>query len=151
MYSNVLLLFSYLIYCTTASPISVDLEGPQYVLSFNSSSPSRSHEALEVVPPRPDKIPYYDPRERGGSLLNVSNPHLRSFCLASSQLTDSLLSMIQRNPWGGGEPLNIIISGQSSPDVLRKNGLIAYSRSLGKFLRYLSQLCRRRADLCCLV
>ncbi|GAA6063716.1 hypothetical protein JCM10212_001827 [Sporobolomyces blumeae] len=57
-------------------------------------------------PPRPDRVPYYDPNERGGSMLN-------------------------RNPWGGGEPLNIIISAQSSPDVLRKNGLIAYSRSLG--------------------
>ncbi|GAA5960275.1 hypothetical protein JCM3765_002524 [Sporobolomyces pararoseus] len=106
MYLSVLLLISYLVCCTIASPVSVDLRGPQVFLSFNSSSTSRSREALEVIPPRPDKTPYYNPRERGGSLLN-------------------------RNPWGGGEPLNIIISAQSSPDVLRKNGLIAYSRSLG--------------------
>jgi hypothetical protein len=43
-----------------------------------------------------------------------------------------ILSLVQRNPWGGGEPLNVIISAQSSPDVLRKNGLIAFSRSLGE-------------------
>ncbi|GAA6031592.1 hypothetical protein JCM8097_006538 [Rhodosporidiobolus ruineniae] len=57
-------------------------------------------------PPRPDRTAWYDPRELGGSLLN-------------------------RNLWGGGEPLNIIISAQSSPDVLRQNGLVAYGRSLG--------------------
>ncbi|KAM0790797.1 hypothetical protein ACM66B_004644 [Microbotryomycetes sp. NB124-2] len=33
--------------------------------------------------------------------------------------------------WGLGEPLNIIISNKSSPDILRENGFIAYSRSLG--------------------
>ncbi|BGP18500.1 hypothetical protein JCM10213_001184 [Rhodosporidiobolus nylandii] len=57
-------------------------------------------------PPRPGRAAWYDPRELGGSLLN-------------------------RNLWGGGEPLNVIISAQSSPDVLRENGFVAYSRSLG--------------------
>ncbi|GAA5889381.1 hypothetical protein JCM6882_000727 [Rhodosporidiobolus microsporus] len=57
-------------------------------------------------PPRPDNPAWYDPRELGGSLLN-------------------------RNLWGAGEPLNIIISAQSSPDVLREKGLVVYSRSLG--------------------
>ncbi|ORY89033.1 hypothetical protein BCR35DRAFT_300814 [Leucosporidium creatinivorum] len=48
-----------------------------------------------------------DPRPGGGSMLD--------------QATD----------WGLGEPLNIIISSKSSPDVLRESGFIAYSRSLG--------------------
>lgn len=37
----------------------------------------------------------------------------------------------QATDWGLGEPLNIIISSRSSPDVLRESGFIAYSRSLG--------------------
>ncbi|KDE09467.1 hypothetical protein MVLG_00369 [Microbotryum lychnidis-dioicae p1A1 Lamole] len=49
---------------------------------------------------------FYDPRRRGGRLLN------------------------RVNDWNG-EPLNIIISARSSPDVLRESGLIAYSKSLG--------------------
>ncbi|GAA5941582.1 uncharacterized protein JCM15063_001627 [Sporobolomyces koalae] len=61
---------------------------------------------LEFRIPRPDRVPFYDPRVKGGSQIN-------------------------RNSYGSGEPLNIIISAQSSPDVLRKNGLIAFSRSLG--------------------
>ncbi|GAA6006214.1 hypothetical protein JCM11491_002073 [Sporobolomyces phaffii] len=100
-------LFLNLVLCSCrASPVAPELDRPQLVLSScNSSRPSRS-DTSGALPPRPDKVPYYDPRERGGSLLN-------------------------RNPWGGGEPLNVIISAQSSPDVLRKNGFIAYSRSLG--------------------
>ncbi|SCZ89175.1 BZ3500_MvSof-1268-A1-R1_Chr1-1g01008 [Microbotryum saponariae] len=53
-----------------------------------------------------DDQDFYDPRRRGGRLLN------------------------RVNDWNG-EPLNIIISARSSPDVLRESGLIAYSKSLG--------------------
>ncbi|GAA6056735.1 hypothetical protein JCM3770_005871 [Rhodotorula araucariae] len=55
---------------------------------------------------RPATPTWFDPRDRGGSLLN-------------------------RNLWGAGEPLNVIVSAQSSPDILREKGFIAYSRSLG--------------------
>ncbi|BGP34154.1 hypothetical protein JCM10296v2_005969 [Rhodotorula toruloides] len=49
---------------------------------------------------------YFDVRDRGGSMLN-------------------------RNRWKAGEPLNVIVSAQSSPRVLSESGFIAYSRSLG--------------------
>ncbi|KAK4047885.1 hypothetical protein OIO90_006046 [Microbotryomycetes sp. JL221] len=50
---------------------------------------------------------WYDVRKQGGQYLN------------------------RAVDWGLGEPLNIIISNRSSPDVLRENGFVAYSRSLG--------------------
>ncbi|KAJ2931546.1 hypothetical protein H1R20_g5638, partial [Candolleomyces eurysporus] len=52
-----------------------------------------------------DGVDYYDPRAAGGSLLNRSG--------------------------GLGEPLNVIISGKSSPDVLTKNGFANYVRAVG--------------------
>ncbi|GAA5832760.1 hypothetical protein JCM11251_005752 [Rhodosporidiobolus azoricus] len=75
--------------------------GDQVVLD----SPTHATDDIPF-PPRPDNPAWYDPRELGGSFLN-------------------------RNLWGAGEPLNIIISAQSSPDVLRERGLMVYSRSLG--------------------
>lgn len=45
--------------------------------------------------------------------------------------------------WGLGEPINIIISNLSSPDVLRESGFVAYSRSLG-FWAEVSRLRRSR-------
>ncbi|KAM0754324.1 hypothetical protein T439DRAFT_298786 [Meredithblackwellia eburnea MCA 4105] len=66
------------------------------------------------VPPPPGQLNlktsyedgWYDPRRFGGSFLNKATPEK-------------------------GEPLNIIISNRSSPDVLGEHGFIAYSRSLG--------------------
>ncbi|GAA5833770.1 hypothetical protein JCM3766R1_000094 [Sporobolomyces carnicolor] len=106
MYLYGILRLAVLFHIVVASPLALDLNvDPDRQLSFNDVSEASTVANVDRVP-RPDKVPYYDPRDRGGSLLN-------------------------RNPWGGGEPLNVIISAQSSPDVLRKNGLIAFSRSLG--------------------
>lgn len=83
MYPYVLLLvFTTLSHCI-ASPLSPDLLDGQIVLnpdpSFNSHR-SAPLQALEVDSPRPDKTPYYDPRELGGSLLNVRiGPHSTQF------------------------------------------------------------------------
>lgn len=33
--------------------------------------------------------------------------------------------------WGVHEPINVIVSNRSSPDVLRETGFVAYTRSLG--------------------
>ncbi|GAA5847775.1 hypothetical protein JCM5353_007638 [Sporobolomyces roseus] len=105
MYYALLLLISIAL-SVTASPLLDPKQFPLIDASINSP-PHTSPPSLEAPePPRPDRTPFYDPRDGGGGMLN-------------------------RNPWGGGEPLNIIISAQSSPDVLRKNGLIAFSRSLG--------------------
>lgn len=51
-------------------------------------------------------VAYYDPRVNGGSMLD----------LATSD--------------GLGEPLNVIISGLSSPDVLTDDGILNYARSI---------------------
>ncbi|KAF8647148.1 hypothetical protein AX16_006979 [Volvariella volvacea WC 439] len=50
-------------------------------------------------------VDFYDPREGGGSFLNKSG--------------------------GLGEPLNVIISGLSSPQVLTKDGFLNYARAVG--------------------
>ncbi|CCM00102.1 uncharacterized protein FIBRA_02129 [Fibroporia radiculosa] len=51
-------------------------------------------------------VPFYDPRVLGGSMLD--------------------------NAGGGyGEPLNVIISGTSSPEVLTENGFIKFALALG--------------------
>ncbi|KAF8921100.1 hypothetical protein CPB85DRAFT_1168814, partial [Mucidula mucida] len=53
-----------------------------------------------------NSVDYYDPRLAGGSMLN--------------------------NAGGGlGEPLNVIISGQSSPEVLTNAGIVQYARAIG--------------------
>ncbi|GAA5927414.1 hypothetical protein JCM1841_000464 [Sporobolomyces salmonicolor] len=105
-----LLLLS-LLAIATASPV-VD---PQQLVFADpgSSTPhdgaatsSTSARTADFTPPRPDRTSWYDPRAGGGSMLN-------------------------RNQWGSGEPINLIISAQSSPDVLRTSGFVAYSRSLG--------------------
>ncbi|KAG9310819.1 hypothetical protein JVU11DRAFT_8672 [Chiua virens] len=49
---------------------------------------------------------YYDPTPGGGSMLNNAGDGL-------------------------GEPLNVIISGLSSPDVLTDNGILDYARAIG--------------------
>ncbi|KAI0793258.1 hypothetical protein C8Q75DRAFT_749507 [Abortiporus biennis] len=51
-------------------------------------------------------VEYYDPEEHGGSWLN-------------------------RAGRGGGEPLNVIISGLSSPSVLTNEGITNYARAIG--------------------
>jgi len=52
------------------------------------------------------KVEYYDPTLNGGSLLNQATPT-------------------------AGEPLNVIISGLSSPEVLTKAGIVNYARAIG--------------------
>jgi hypothetical protein len=49
---------------------------------------------------------FYDPQVLGGSMLNKA----------------TLLA---------GEPLNVIISGSSSPQVLTKDGIVNYARAIG--------------------
>lgn len=51
-------------------------------------------------------VPFYDPRIGGGSMLD-------------------------RAGTGVGEPLNVIISGQSSPEVLTESGFYQYALALG--------------------
>jgi len=51
-------------------------------------------------------VPYYDPVVNGGSMLDDAGG-------------------------GVGEPLNVIISGLSSPSVLTSDGLLNYARSIG--------------------
>lgn len=77
---------------------------------------------------------WYDPRYYHGSLINVrrlllplslllalhTHPFLPTRFTASQKVTDTL-----------GEPLNIIISNLSSPDVLTEHGFVSFSRSLG--------------------
>ncbi|TFK44318.1 hypothetical protein BDQ12DRAFT_595312 [Crucibulum laeve] len=54
---------------------------------------------------RRDAVDYYDPRTLSGSLLNRSG--------------------------SGGEPLNVIISGKSTPEVLTPAGFLDYARAVG--------------------
>lgn len=81
---------------------------------------------LSLPPPTTDVYQngWYDPTPLGGRLLNVrssTSPHWTSLTFSHAQ-----------RAWGDlGEPLNIVISNRSSPDVLRENGFVAYSRSLG--------------------
>ncbi|BGP42077.1 hypothetical protein JCM10450v2_006163 [Rhodotorula kratochvilovae] len=79
------------------------LATPFQQLVLPHPDPADTPSAPSLHPARPA---WFDPRDGGGSLLN-------------------------RNLWGAGEPLNVIISAQSSPDILREKGFIAYSRSLG--------------------
>ncbi|GJN92507.1 hypothetical protein Rhopal_005537-T1 [Rhodotorula paludigena] len=84
-----------------ARALTVPLEDQ---LAFVSSSSPPLSDPATLPRNRPA---WFDPRERGGSMLN-------------------------RNPWGGHEPLNIVISARSSPDIVASEaGFIAYSRSLG--------------------
>ncbi|KAH8083808.1 hypothetical protein BXZ70DRAFT_576971 [Cristinia sonorae] len=64
--------------------------------------------AAPVAEKRDDAVAFYDPVAGGGSWLN-SVP----------------------NSGGGGEPLNVIISGLSSPGVLTIDGVVNYARSIG--------------------
>ncbi|KAK0480924.1 hypothetical protein IW261DRAFT_1150493 [Armillaria novae-zelandiae] len=58
------------------------------------------------IPIQPGSVDFYDPNLGGGSMLN--------------------------NVGGGlGEPLNVIISGKSSPEVLTNDGIINYARAIG--------------------
>jgi len=52
------------------------------------------------------QVDFYDPRHLGGSMLDIVNATL-------------------------GEPLNVIISGLSSPDVLTDTGITNYARAIG--------------------
>lgn len=58
-------------------------------------------------------VDFYDPREKGGSLLNKSA--------------------------GLGEPLNVIISGLSSPEVLTQKGFLNFMRAAGLYVSSMNQ------------
>ncbi|KAJ7099924.1 hypothetical protein B0H15DRAFT_502133 [Mycena belliarum] len=55
----------------------------------------------------PNRPEFYDPRALGGAWLNYAGPHK------------------------GGEPLNVIISGHSTPSVLTDTGFRAYAEAIG--------------------
>lgn len=58
------------------------------------------------LPIQSGSVDFYDPNLNGGSMLN--------------------------NAGGGlGEPLNVIISGKSSPEVLTNDGIVNYARAIG--------------------
>ncbi|KAG6831765.1 hypothetical protein H0H92_007917 [Tricholoma furcatifolium] len=63
-----------------------------------------SHSQAPALPP-PSSVDYYDPTLRGGSFLNKSGT--------------------------GGEPLNVIISGRSDPNILTPSGFLNYARACG--------------------
>ncbi|KAF7297338.1 hypothetical protein MIND_00967200 [Mycena indigotica] len=52
------------------------------------------------------EVAYYDPKVNGGSMLDNAGS-------------------------GGGEPLNVIISGHSSPEVLTDDGFLNYAQAIG--------------------
>ncbi|KAF8169843.1 hypothetical protein K438DRAFT_223987 [Mycena galopus ATCC 62051] len=60
-------------------------------------------QSVHAVPTRPE---FYDPRILGGAMLNNASRH-------------------------GGEPLNVIISGYSTPSVLTDAGFYGFAASLG--------------------
>jgi hypothetical protein len=57
-------------------------------------------------------VDYYDPRLNNGSMLDTA---------ALNKTTGALV----------GEPLNVIISGKSSPEVLTTDGIVNYARAIG--------------------
>ncbi|KAG6873442.1 hypothetical protein C0995_015531 [Termitomyces sp. Mi166 len=61
--------------------------------------------AAPAVPAAPTAVDYYDPRTQDGSFLNRSG--------------------------SGGEPLNVIISGRSTPEVLTPSGFLNFARACG--------------------
>lgn len=65
--------------------------------------------ALQIpiqIPIQSGSVDFYNPNLSGGSMLN--------------------------NAGGGlGEPLNVIISGKSSPEVLTNDGIVSYARAIG--------------------
>lgn len=56
--------------------------------------------------PTSERVGYYDPRERGGRLLDWTTKHL-------------------------GEPLNVIITAHSDPGILSESGMQTYVKSIG--------------------
>lgn len=91
---NLWLLF--LVFCSSAA---FPLDGQQIVLS-NDATEGGSEDSSPI------SIGWYDPRERGGRLLDYTIDDL-------------------------GEPLNIIISGRSDPYILTDKGFEHYTKSLG--------------------
>ncbi|KAJ7018693.1 hypothetical protein C8F04DRAFT_365859 [Mycena alexandri] len=61
---------------------------------------------LSVAIPTSSQAEFYDPRAQGGAMLDNAGS-------------------------GGGEPLNVIISGQSTPSVLTNSGFLGYAGALG--------------------
>lgn len=72
MYYVLLLLLSIAL-TVTASPLLDPKQFPLLDSSINSPSLSPSTPLDPSNPPRPDRTPFYDPREHGGSMLNVRN------------------------------------------------------------------------------
>ena len=74
--------------------------------------PSRSLHTRSNVPAEG----FFNPKDNGGSMLTV-----RRLCHQPEALTvlNSLQQVINTFPPGLGEPLNVIITGNSDPDVLK--------------------------------
>jgi hypothetical protein len=80
-------------------------------------------------------VAYYNPLTGGGSMLDDAGEYRIAqyhFCLSK------LSGMIGSGPVG--EPLNIIISGLSSPHVLTDDGFLNFARSIGLQVMYRSVL-----------
>ncbi|KAH9945680.1 hypothetical protein B0H21DRAFT_860757 [Amylocystis lapponica] len=67
---------------------------------------SLAHSASSQAESRQLPVPFYDPTINGGSMLDTANDGL-------------------------GEPLNVIVSGLSSPEVLTVDGFRNYARAIG--------------------
>lgn len=158
-----LLAWALLLALARAAPL---FQAEQAVLT----APSHLIDTASTITPRPDRTAYFDPRAGGGAQYNVSDSIYRSgplvrrsqqayhsplLCVLIKHVQIRLVAISpQRNLWDGHEPLNIIISAQSSADVLKESGFIAYSRSLGagffslSFFSGLSRLIPTLASCC---
>jgi hypothetical protein len=73
---------------------------------FNSAAPLQVQRSNSNVTNVGTQVDYYEPAKLGGSMLDKA--------------TET-----------AGEPLNVIISGKSSPAVLTKDGIVNYARAIG--------------------
>ncbi|KAJ3777012.1 hypothetical protein FB446DRAFT_223700 [Lentinula raphanica] len=67
-------------------------------------------------------------------VASIRTPHLAPRQATDADFYDPLLnggSMLDQVPGVLGEPLNVIISAQSSPDVLTLNGIINFAKAIG--------------------
>jgi hypothetical protein len=69
-------------------------------------------------------VDFYDPSARGGSMLDNAGKY-------SYQRIVCILKFLASIGSGVGEPLNIIVSGLSSPTVLGDAGFLGFARAIG--------------------
>ncbi|KAI5826357.1 hypothetical protein K523DRAFT_322980 [Schizophyllum commune Tattone D] len=77
------------------------------MLSFSFAVLALQACAALATPTKRDAVAYVDPTKGGGSMLDDAGAG------------------------NGGEPLNVIVSGLSSPDVLTDDGIVNYARAIG--------------------